>query len=80
MSLEKKSVSILICGDSEDSINTKKLLNENNILFREVASQYNPPALSLIVSGTKNVFRGYNAIEEYVNSLKKPKNSFSYSK
>lgn len=64
---------LLICGESEESIKTKEFLDNKNIPYKEFNSSNG--TLSLIVPGMKEVFRGYENIERYVNSLNSKKKS-----
>jgi hypothetical protein len=64
--VEKKLV--LICGESEASVQVKELLSYNKIKFTEQAAE-NQDMLSLVVSGEEKPFRGYDAIASYIHAI-----------
>jgi hypothetical protein len=59
---------VLICGESEASAQVKELLNLNKVEFIEQTAEQQD-MLSLVVSGHKNPYRGYDEIASYVHAV-----------
>jgi len=68
MAQKKLEKAILICGNSQESIDTKKKLEDKKVPYKEIISQ-NKDILSLITIPNYKVVRGYKNIINYVDSL-----------